>query len=222
MSRDPDSFELGGPAAPHAAEPSAQHRGRVARAGVEWTTTGTTPDAAITDLLVRVAGGDEAAFGTLYDMVSARVFGLALRITRNRTLAEDVTQEVMVEVWRIAPRFDALRGSGIGWILMLAHRRAVDRVRRTTSERAREVRDGLLQPVQEPIDEDLLRDDERREVSAALEELTALQREAIRLAYYEGHTYREVAELLDIPEGTAKSRLRDGIRQLRASLRRNA
>jgi RNA polymerase sigma-70 factor (ECF subfamily) len=205
MSRDPDSFDVR----------------RAARVDAERTPVRLNPDTAISDLLLLVARGDEAAFGALYDAVCGRVFGLVRRITRNHALAEEVTQEVMVEVWRTAPRFDASRGSGSGWILMLAHRRAVDRVRRTAAQRARDVRDATLQPVQEPIDEGLRREDERREVTTALSGLTALQREAIQLAYYEGHTYREVAELLGIPEGTAKSRLRDGIRQLRVSLRRS-
>jgi RNA polymerase sigma-70 factor (ECF subfamily) len=180
------------------------------------------PDTAVSDLLRAVGAGDQTAFAALYDAVSGRVYGLALRITRNHALAEEVAQDVMVDVWRMAPRFDARRGSGIGWILMIAHRRAVDRVRRTSSSRARDARDAALQPVQEPIDEGIVRDDERREVAMALRGLTDLQRQAIELAYYEGYTYREVAERLEVPEGTAKSRLRDGIRQLRVTLRGDA
>lgn len=175
-------------------------------------------DVDVSALLVRVATGDGEAFAVVYDAVAARVLGLATRVTRNRALAEEVTQEVMVEVWRTASRFDARRGSATGWILMLAHRRAVDRVRRSTSRRAREVRDARRRPVDEPVDAAFERNEEVHEVRAALAGLTDLQREAIRLAYYEGHTYREVAARLDIPEGTAKSRLRDGIRRLRASL----
>jgi RNA polymerase sigma-70 factor (ECF subfamily) len=180
------------------------------------------PDTAVSDLLRAVGAGDQTAFAALYDAVSGRVYGLAVRITRNHALAEEVAQDVMVDVWRMAPRFDARRGSGIGWILMMAHRRAVDRVRRTSSSRARDARDAAVQPVQEPIDEGIVRDDERREVAMALRGLTDLQRQAIELAYYEGYTYREVAERLEVPEGTAKSRLRDGIRQLRMTLRGDA
>jgi len=180
------------------------------------------PDTAVSDLLRAVGAGDQRAFAALYDAVSGRVYGLAVRITRNHALAEEVAQDVMVDVWRMAPRFDARRGSGIGWILMMAHRRAVDRVRRTSSSRARDARDAAVQPVQEPIDEGIVRDDERREVAMALRGLTDLQRQAIELAYYEGYTYREVAERLGVPEGTAKSRLRDGIRQLRMTLRGDA
>lgn len=178
----------------------------------------TRPDVEVADLLGAVAIGDEQAFATLYDAVAGRVYGLAQRITRNHALAEEVAQDVMVEVWRKAPQFDAQRGSGIGWILMLAHRRSVDRVRRSSSSRARDLRDAAIQPVEEPIDERIVRDDERREVTAALDELTDLQRQAVELAYYHGHTYREVAEVLDVPEGTAKSRLRDGLRRLRTAL----
>jgi len=180
------------------------------------------PDTAVSDLLRAVGAGDQRAFAALYDAVSGRVYGLAVRVTRNHALAEEVAQDVMVDVWRMAPRFDARRGSGIGWILMMAHRRAVDRVRRTSSSRARDARDAAVQPVQEPIDEGIVRDDERREVAMALRGLTDLQRQAIELAYYEGYTYREVAERLEVPEGTAKSRLRDGIRQLRMTLRGDA
>lgn len=183
---------------------------------------GTQPDTTVTDLLTAVTTGDERAFAALYHAVSPRVYGLARRITRNHALAEEVAQDVLVEVWRKAPRFDAQRGSGIGWILMMTHRRAVDRIRRTSASRGREAREAAIHPVQEPIDERIVRDDEHREVTAALGALTDLQRQAIRLAYYEGHTYREVARLLAVPEGTAKSRLRDGIVQLRATLRRNA
>lgn len=175
-------------------------------------------DARLRTVLLRVAGGDSEAFAELYDSVAGRVLGLARRITRNHALAEEVAQEVMVEVWRTAPRFDAERGSAVGWILMLTHRRSVDRVRRSASRQAREARDAARQPVQEPVDEPLLADEERREMSSALDGLSDLQREAIQLAYYDGHTYREVAEVLGVPEGTAKSRLRDGIRQLRANL----
>lgn len=196
----------------------AQLRSDTDAAPVE-ATTDRTADAALVDLLVKVAAGDDRAFAAVYDTVAARVFGLARRITRNPALAEEVTQDVMVEVWRTAPRFDQQRGSAVGWILMLTHRRSVDRVRRTSAQQARDLRDGAREPVQPPVDEDLLRADERREVRSALTQLTDLQRQAIELAYYEGRTYREVAQVLNVPEGTAKSRLRDGIRQLRVSLR---
>lgn len=179
-------------------------------------------DLRVTELLAKVATGDQSAFAALYDEVAPRVLGLARRITRNHSLAEEVTQEVMVEVWRTAPRFDQHRGSGIGWILMLTHRRAVDRVRRSSAQSARDANDASAQPVQEPIDEALLRREETAEVRSALGGLTELQREAIELAYYGGRTYREVAVELEIPEGTAKSRLRDGIRHLRSTLRGRA
>lgn len=175
-------------------------------------------NARATELLSRVATGDQTAFAALYEEVASRVLGLALRITRNHALAEEVTQDVLLEVWRTAPRFDRHRGSGVGWILMVAHRRAVDRVRRSSAQTARDANDAARQPVQEPIDEPLLRREEREQVRSALTRLTALQREAVELAYYGGRTYREVAEELQIPEGTAKSRLRDGLQHLRATL----
>ncbi|MBW3606115.1 MAG: sigma-70 family RNA polymerase sigma factor [Actinobacteria bacterium] len=179
-------------------------------------------DERVTALLTRVAAGDEAAFASLYDEVVGRVLGLAQRITRNRALAEEVAQDVLVEIWRTAPRFDRHRGSGIGWILMLTHRRAVDRVRRSSARSAREAKDAARQPVQEPIDEPMLRREEGEQVRSAMTRLSDLQREAIELAYFGGRTYREVADELEIPEGTAKSRLRDGISQLRTMLRGGA
>lgn len=181
-----------------------------------------TRDERLKQLLRTIAAGDETAFAQLYDDVSPRVFGLARRVAGgSSSLAEDITQEVMVEIWRTAPRFDGARGSAIGWILMLTHRRAVDRVRSSSARRAREQRDSWARPVQEPIDEQLVVDDDHRELRGALDRLTAVQREAIELAYYQGYTYREVARVLDVPEGTAKSRLRDGLRRLRATLEGN-
>ena len=171
-------------------------------------------------LLVAVGHGDEAAFARLHDQVSPQVLGVALRVLRDHALAEEVTQEVLVEVWRKADRFDPDRGSASGWITTLAHRRAVDRVR---SEQASRDRDDRISRRDEGRAFDSVADEvetslDHWQVRQALASLTERQREAIELAYFSGHTYRDVAAVLGIPEGTAKSRLRDGLLRLRGSL----
>jgi RNA polymerase sigma-70 factor, ECF subfamily len=172
------------------------------------------------DLIVAVAGGDTDAFAALYDRFTPQVLGVALRVLRDRSLAEEVTQEVMVEVWRKASRFDPDRGSASGWITTLAHRRAVDRVRSEQASRDRDdrvSRRDTPRPYDDVADEVQVRLD-HWQVRRALAELTDRQREAIELAYFGGHTYRDVARVLGIPEGTAKSRLRDGLLRLRQAL----
>lgn len=171
-------------------------------------------------LLVAAAGGDTDAFAALYDRVTPQVLGVALRVLRDRSMAEEVTQEVLVEVWRRAARFDPERGTASGWITTLAHRRAVDRVRSEQASRDRDervTRRDEVRPFDHVVDEVQVRLD-HWQVRRALAELTDRQREAVELAYFGGHTYRDVARVLGIPEGTAKSRLRDGLLRLRAAL----
>jgi RNA polymerase sigma-70 factor, ECF subfamily len=179
-----------------------------------------TDRAVADDLLVRVGQGDERAFAELFELVSSQVLGVSLRVLRDRALAEEVSQEVMVEVWKKADRFDPDRGSASGWITTLTHRRAVDRVR---SEQAGRDRDDRVSRRDEPRAFDAVADEvevrlDHWQVRQAMASLTDRQREAIELAYFGGHTYRDVARVLDIPEGTAKSRLRDGLLRLRESL----
>ena len=176
------------------------------------------------ELLVAVGQGDQDAFQTLYDRVTAQVLGVALRVLRDRALAEEVSQEVLVEAWRKADRFDPERGSASAWITTLAHRRAVDRVRSEQASRDRDQRVSHRDQVR-PFDEVADAVEVRLEhwqVRQALAELSERQREAIELAYFAGHTYRDVARVLGIPEGTAKSRLRDGLLRLRDLLEQRA
>lgn len=172
------------------------------------------------DLMSRIARGDEQAFTELYDLLAERVFGLVLRVMRDPAQSEEVAQEVFVELWRTASRFQPDRGSVTAWAMTIAHRRAVDRVRSAQSTMDREARVAAGQqdrPFDSVADEVAGRF-ERRQVRHCLDTLTELQRESVGLAYYQGYTYGEVATLLDTPLGTIKTRLRDGLIRLRDCL----
>ena len=174
----------------------------------------------LTLTLRSVAKGDEAAFATFYDETAARVHGLVLRVLRSPAQAEEVTQEVYLEVWRQAARFDSERGSPLGWLMTMAHRRAVDRVRSSQAATARDEtyearnRDAPFDTTAESATARL----EAHRVRRALNKLSEAQREAVSLAYLGGYTHREVASLLDLPLGTAKTRIRDGLIRLRDQL----
>ncbi|MDG4804967.1 ECF RNA polymerase sigma factor SigK [Micromonospora sp. WMMD980] len=172
------------------------------------------------DLLRAVARGDEAAFERLYALISPRVYGLARRVLRDPAQAEEVAQEVLVEVWRTAARFDPARGSATSWVFTIAHRRAVDRVRseQAGAERARRVAAGSAETPYDEVAEEAAARLERQQVRHCLDALTEVQREAITLAYYGGHSYREVAGLLDTALPTVKTRMRDGLIRLRDCL----
>jgi RNA polymerase sigma-70 factor (ECF subfamily) len=169
-------------------------------------------------LVARVAAGDDSALASLYDRFASLVHGIAVRVTCERGLAEEVVQDVFTALWERPAAFDPDRGSVRTWLATLAHRRAVDRVR--ASERAR--RRELASATSDVADVDVAAEGEAADLSArlwtAVDALPDDQRDAVRLAYAEGRTYREVADLLGIPEGTAKSRLRLGLRKLAGAL----
>ncbi|NIH79085.1 ECF RNA polymerase sigma factor SigK [Amycolatopsis viridis] len=172
------------------------------------------------DLLVEVARGSEVAFEQLYEVVAGPVYGVVRRVVRDVAQSEEVTQEVLVELWRTAARFDPARGSAVNWALTLAHRRAVDRVRSAQARVDREQKTQAMASGREfdEVAEAVTARLEREQVRRCLSTLTELQRESVVLAYYGGKTYPEVAELLDCPLGTIKTRLRDGLIRLRDCL----
>jgi RNA polymerase sigma-70 factor (ECF subfamily) len=183
--------------------------------------TGREAEAAhLVELMARASRGQEDAFAELYDLTSARIYGTVLRVLRSTDHAAEVTQEVFVEVWRQSARYASEKGSVLGWMTTMAHRRAVDRVRAVTSEVARDERyavtgiDREVDHVWEGVEQRL--DVER--VRRGMGSLTAIQREALTLAYFGGYTQTQVASLLKLPLGTVKTRIRDGLIGLRDAL----
>lgn len=177
-------------------------------------------------LLVAAGRGDARAFESVYTAVLAPAHRLALQVVRDASLAEDVTQEALVEAWRTAPRFDPGLSSARAWILLIVRRRAVDRVRREQRQRDQVEREAAAVPAeahqpapQEAVVEEDFRAWQSSRVRVALARLTDLQREAVELAFYGGRTHTEVAAALDVPLGTAKTRIRDGLARLRDTLK---
>ncbi|MBF4590798.1 RNA polymerase subunit sigma [Curtobacterium sp. MMLR14_010] len=168
-------------------------------------------------LLLRVAQGDQQAFSELYDELSGRVLGLITRLLKDRAQSEEVAQEVFLEVWQQAAKFDTKRGSAASWVLTMAHRRAVDRVRAAQSSRDRDTKIGIrdFESGFDQVSESVEIRIEHERVSRALGRLTEFQRQAVQLAYYGGYSHSEMAEQLGVPIGTVKTRLRDGMIRLR-------
>jgi RNA polymerase sigma-70 factor (ECF subfamily) len=170
-------------------------------------------------LLGRAGRGDQAAFAELYDALAPLLHGIVLKVVRDHAQSEEVTQEAFVELWRLAPRYDASRGSVRSWAATVAHRRAIDRVRSEQASRDRTERESqkrLAQPAD--VADQAVAGLEATRVRKALERLTEMQRQAVELAYFGGHSYRDVALLLNVPEGTIKTRIRDGMIRLRDEL----
>ena len=181
---------------------------------------GTGSPADLAELLKRSGRGDEAAFAELYDATSARAYGLAVRVVRNPSQAEEVIQEAFLELWRTASRFDSAKGSAVSWVLTLVHRKSVDRIR---SAEASTRRDTVWHHGSQDVEHDSTAEAaqasmEARRVRQALDSLTEVQREALELAYFKGYTHTEVATMLDLPVGTAKTRIRDGLIRLRDTM----
>ena len=176
--------------------------------------------ARLADLVALSAHGHEDAFAELYDLTAARIHGMALRVLRSEDHAAEVTQEVFLEVWRQAGRYTPAKGSVMAWMTTMAHRRAVDRVRSVSSEAARDERyaaataeravDFVWAGVEQRLDAERVR--------KGMASLTAIQREAIMLAYFGGYSQSQVAQRLNLPLGTVKTRIRDGLIGLRAAL----
>jgi RNA polymerase sigma-70 factor (ECF subfamily) len=172
------------------------------------------------ELLRRIATGDQDAFARLYDATASRVFGLVKRLVRDHAQSEEVTQEIYLEIWQTATRYDPSKGGAMAWMLTMTHRRAVDRVRASQASRDRDVRVGIRDhaPEYDAVVETVEVRVESERVKDAMGRLTELQRQAVQLAYFGGYSHREVSAMLKVPIGTVKTRLRDGMIRLRDEL----
>ena len=170
-------------------------------------------------LLERVADGDRDAFEQFYDATADLVFGIARRVVIDRDLAAEVAQEVFLEVWRKAGGYERTRGSAKTWVAVMAKRRAIDVVRSTQAARDRDqIHPGGVVDPGDPVGDAVADHEDRSRVSTALAALTELQREALDMAFFRGLTHREVAKELDVPLGTVKTRIRDGLSRLSAAM----
>ncbi len=188
----------------------------------ETETSASAPAAldAANELLIRVATGDQRAFSELYDLITPRMLGLVRHVLKDHAQSEEVVQEVLLEVWQTANRFDPNKGKAVTWMLTMAHRRAIDRVRSAQSSRDRDTKIGIRDLTREydSVSENVEIRIEHERVQKALTRLTDLQRQAVELAYYGGLTHSEVSTQLGVPIGTVKTRLRDGMIRLREEL----
>jgi RNA polymerase sigma-70 factor, ECF subfamily len=171
-------------------------------------------------LLMRVASGDHGAFGELYDLICARLHGVIRRCLIDPAQSEEVTQDVFLEIWQNAARYEPESGGAVGWMMTIAHRRAVDRVRSSQASRDRDIRIGIRDT---PRDFDHVAEAgeisiEHERARRALAAISELQREVVMLAYFDGLSQTEIAAQLGVKIGTVKTRLRDGLIRLRAEM----
>ena len=179
--------------------------------------TGRDPDLA--GLLALVARGDHRAFELVYRELAGPVYGVVRQVLRDPAQSEEIAQEVLLEIWRTASRFDPAKGSPAAWALTIAHRRAVDRVRSENSSSRREEKAAAnLAGEYDDVAEVVAATLDRQRVRRCLDGLTELQRESIKLAYYGGYSYPQVAQLLGVALGTVKTRIRDGLIRMRDCL----
>jgi RNA polymerase sigma-70 factor (ECF subfamily) len=178
-----------------------------------------SPRPELVSLMQLVQGGDQEAFAVLYDELAGVVFGAVKRVLRDPAMSEEVTQEVFVELWRAAARFDPERASVATWAITMARRRAIDRVRREQSQRDRIERSAAQRPVEaDSTDDTVVASIEAEQVARALAELPAEQRVVIQMAFLDGDSHGEIAERLDLPLGTVKGRVRLGLKKLGGKL----
>ncbi|MER5716242.1 sigma-70 family RNA polymerase sigma factor [Streptomyces sp. NPDC002132] len=171
-------------------------------------------------LLLSVAEGSQDAFTRLYDAVAGPIYGIACQVLRDPARAEEVAQEVMLEVWQTAPRYRPESGHAMTWMMTIAHHRAVDCVRteRRAAERERTVSQRESVPAFDDVAEAVEALGEREEVRTCLRQLTTELLQPVLLVYYRGLTHAEVASVLSLPLGTVKSRLRRALTYLRHCL----
>ena len=169
---------------------------------------------------MRAGLGDRAAFAEFYNATSTLVFSVVLRVLRDRAQSEEVTQDIYLEAWTTAARFDPTRASATTWMVTIAHRRAIDRVRSSQSSRIRDIKIGIrdLDREFDHVSEEVEVHSEFARARKALAALTVLQREVVSLVYFDGYTQSELAEQMQIPLGTIKTRLRDGLLRMRAEM----
>lgn len=170
------------------------------------------------DLLFRVGRGDQGAFEEVYDRLAGPAYGVIRRVLRDASQSEEVTQEVLLEVWRTATRFDPAVGSAATWVLTIAHRRAIDRVRSAAAASEREHKTAEISSFRDEVADAVEASMDRERVRRCLDTLTEVQRESITLAYYGGYSYRQVARLLNVTLGAIKARIRDGLMRMRDCL----